>query len=122
MNFSQFLKQERVLLNTPPPETQEITVPVNTGIFNNRTRIQSNIQDIHFNDHLLKKGDLVKIVSKQTSKQSSKVVQRHSFYKGYFGEIVEIKKSSSTAMVRLEATNNYQRIEVPIEYLISRVE
>jgi hypothetical protein len=139
MNFEQFLKQERTLavLPTAPKETQEKTKKnkkdevkikeedVKKG--KNRQKRFFEIGDKNVkeqtcfnpNEFLFKKGDFVKII-RIPRKEGEIHTRRCDIYMGYFGEIKEIKKGVNTAVVRMEAMNNYHSVEVPIECLIRR--
>jgi len=132
MNFEQFLKLERTeIVPSAAKETQkeieETEVEVKKG--KNRQKrffeigdkkVKEYEVDTFFNPNeiLFKKGDFVKIT--RIRRKENDGIRRCDVYMGYFGEIKEIRKGPNTAVVRMEATNNYQSAEVPIECLIRR--
>jgi hypothetical protein len=79
------------------------------------------------NEFLLKKGDFVKII--RTPRKNGETNRSCDIYTGYFGEIKNIynnqfqdneESNIATAIVSLEAVNNYPKIKFPMDCLVKR--
>jgi hypothetical protein len=134
MNFDQFLKKENVSLHVKqlnPPKKLPISVEVKDDKKgkNKQKRffdenVEKDLEDVdqdhaffNPNEFILKRGHFVTIrrVPRKEGETHARVCD---MYAGYFAEITEIKRDIAT--VRLEATNNYLKIRIPIECLIKR--
>jgi hypothetical protein len=123
MDFKKFLKNEGPYSEIDKKED------------NKENKIEQNLKEnkkeqnkfFNTNEFLLKKGDFVKII--RTPRKNGETNRSCDIYTGYFGEIKNIynnqfqdneESNIATAIVSLEAVNNYPKIKFPMDCLVKR--